>query len=290
MKIIVILAFSRSGATLLNRVIGMLPDVVICSEVNPLAGVAPGPNVLPAASAVKKQMKEWHDIQVCGESFTEAIKDLLEQCHLSNKQLIIRDWTHVDFRKSKINKWSPSYRFTILDELCKVGNLSVLGFVRDSIDVFLSSGGSIRDFAADYLPYVRSLVELKIPIIKYEELVRNPEDTIKETCDLLELRFSDEYKEFASNDKCTGDIQLGRVSRGMRQPSLGLMPRKRVSRKMWREIEMTTSLLEANSLLGYPETYWNGSVESTTQSVCRRIRNRLELSLQMIVSNIPANR
>ncbi|RLB04232.1 MAG: hypothetical protein DRG83_05280 [Deltaproteobacteria bacterium] len=276
MRIVVVINFSRSGGTLLTRILGMLPDIVIASEINPLLGATPENQAAAPALALKRQMEAWYGISLFGENFVDVVRNLADRCNDSGKQLIIRDWTHLDFRKGKHNGWRPTYRFRIIEELNNLAELVPFAFVRDAIDVYLSSGGDLKDFASDYLAYTRELVKLGAPIVKYEDLVSQPDKTVKRICDICDLRYSEDYKNFSTNRKCTGDIQLGRTSRGGRQQSICLLPRKWVSKQRRVQINACRDLVQANRLLGYPLTYSNGNTETFCQMVLRRIRNKVE--------------
>lgn len=282
MKIVVVLNFSRSGGTVLTRILGMLPDVIVGSEINPLLGATPSNQAALPTHALKQQMATWYGISLVGENLSEAVIDLVQQCQHDRKQLIIRDWTHLDFRKNKLKKWNPTYRFTIIEELRDIAELLPFAFVRDAVDVYLSSGGDLEDFASDYLTYARELVKSRITIVKYEDLVKQPDKTVKRICDIADLKYSEDYKSFYTNYRCTGDIQLGRVSRGARQQSLSILPRKWVGTRRRAQINTCRNLLEANRLLGYPESYSDGSVETFSQMIRRRIRNKFEAFRQRV--------
>ncbi len=276
MKIVAVLNFSRSGGTVLARILGMLPDVIVGSEINPLLGATTDNQPALPGRALRQQMETWYGISLVGENLPDAIIDLIQQCQRDHKQLIIRDWTHLDFRKNKLNKWNPTCQFTIIKELRSIAELLPFAFVRDSIDVYLSSGGNLEDFASDYLTYARELVKSRMTIVKYEDLVKQPDKTVKRICDITGLKYSEDYKSFYTNYRCTGDIQLGRVSRGVRQQSLSILPRKWVGARRRARINICRDLLEANRLLGYPESYSNGNVETFGQMIRRRIRNKFE--------------
>lgn len=276
MKIVVVINFSRSGGTLLTRILGMLPGVVVCSEINPRFGCNPENQAVAPEVALKEQMLKWHGISLHSEGFLETLRELGEECDRYGKQVIVRDWTVLDFRKNKLNGWKPSYQFSIIEQLGKVADLVVFAFTRDAIDVYLSSGGALDDFATDYLIYVKQLTKLSLPIIKYEDFVMHPAETVKKICGISGLRYSEDYKMYYTNFKCTGDTQLGKVSRGIRQKEIKLLPRKWIPIKMRERINHCVDLVEANRLLEYPTAYEYFTVENVFQMILRRLRNRYE--------------
>jgi len=274
-KINIILNLNRSGGTLLTRILGMLPDVVICSEINASVGVSPDNDEMESYLAIKQQMKSWYNISLRGECFIDVIKNLFRHCQNSGKHLLIRDWTQIDFRKSKLNCYNPSYCFSVLEQLNDIAELNVFAFVRNAIDVYISSLGDLADFGREYLIYSRKIVDLGVPIIKYEDLVRKPDDTVKAICDINNIQYSDEYKHFYENLKCTGDIQLGKQSRGMRQKLITELPRKWVNPWVRTDISGCKDIIEANKLLGYPEFCWGYKMETFIQMFQRKIIDKL---------------
>jgi len=251
----------------------MLPNTVIASEINPLCGATPDNMPASPSIALKQQMALWYRTSLGGDTLADVVKDLLCQCERRGLQLIIRDWTHHDFRKSTLNHGRPSYQFKIIRELEEVAELTVFAFVRDAIDVYLSSKPDLNDFAKDYFAYVREILKNNIPIVKYEDIVSSPDHTVRAICDMTGLTYSDSYRLFTENTRCTGDIQLGRVSRGIRQKSVAALPRKRMARKVRSQIDNCDTILQANRLLGYPALYNNGRVETSCQMLARRVCN-----------------
>ena len=273
-KITVIINFGRSGGTLLNRILGTFPEVVICSEINPLLGATPDHKAIEPQLALKYQMKSWYDIDLEGGSFRESIQHLAQYCHNADKHLVIRDWTNLDFTKKEANGYNPKYSFSIIEELQFIGEIRVFAFVRDAIDVYLSTHGDLQEFASNYLKYVESLIREKIPILKYEDLIRDPQKTIMDICNMVGLAYLDRCKDFTENFQCTGDLQLGKRSRGLRQKEITILPRKWVGWHERKKINTCANLIRANQLLKYNGDYSSQKMESFNQLVIRKIYNR----------------
>ncbi len=62
MAVVVMIAFARSGGTVLNQCLGSLPDVVIMSEVNPLGG-GWGERGANSLTTIKDQAKHWYHLE-----------------------------------------------------------------------------------------------------------------------------------------------------------------------------------------------------------------------------------
>jgi len=284
-RICIILNFSRSGGTLLTRIMGKLPDVIIASEINSTAGVNPENRVVTPEIALQMQMQKWYGINLIANSFSKMVSDLVDICSSSAKQLFIRDWTRLDFRSCKENEYSPKYRFSLIDEISQNVHLVKIGFVRDAIDVYLSSGGNLFQFADDYLRYVNQLVSDNIPIFKYEDLIAHTENTVKAICSMTGTKFSYDFLDYEENHNCTGDIQLGRASRGIRHGGLAKLPRKWIPRDRRKEIDRCSEITQANHLLDYPIYYDSIASETPVQMIWRRTRDRYEIIRQKIKAN-----
>ena len=134
-NIIIILNFSRSGGTLLSRAIGMLPNVILLSEINTHLGASTSNKSISSHKAVIEQVYNWYGIEVSGDSLKEVILNLLKICEQKHKQLIIRDWTYMDFRSNVSNNWKPKYKFSLIDEIGEISSIKTFAFVRNAIDI-----------------------------------------------------------------------------------------------------------------------------------------------------------
>lgn len=275
MQIVVIVNFSRSGGTLLTRVLGMLDNAVIASEINPLCGANPDNEYDDPSRAVRRQMKEWHGIELAEGDLVETIDELARYCERHDKVLVVRDWSQLDFVSSPQNGFDPSGRFRLIEILSPIAELRVIGFVRDAIDVFLSSSRDLEVFGREYRRYVERLVELDVPILKYEDLVSRQDETVEALCALSGLNYSNAHRRFADNRKATGDIQAGKASRGIRAQTARPLARKWAPASVRRAMEADENLREANRLLGYPDGYRNDDVESFLGMVKRKSINRM---------------
>jgi hypothetical protein len=273
--IIVMLNYSRSGGTLLTRMLGMLPDVVMVSEVNPARGVLPDNSDAESASALRAQMQEWHDLALSGQGFDGCIAEIVEWCQTQKRRFILRDWTQLEFRKSQLNGFAPTQSFSVLDRLGAKYQILPFALVRDGIDVFLSSNVPLDDFAAEYLAYVEALKKAGVVLFRYEDLVSDPEAFVKALCVHAGLAYGDGWRRYEENPRCTGDVQLGKRSRGIRQAAIRRLPRKWSDAQTRSRIDACQPLAQANRLLGYPETYDGAEVESMSSMLARKARNKV---------------
>ena len=68
--IIVMLAYARSGGTLLNRCISSLPGTLVLSEIN-VEAFCPS-----SCNTIKEQAKKWYDIELKSDGFIENISEI----------------------------------------------------------------------------------------------------------------------------------------------------------------------------------------------------------------------
>lgn len=285
MKIIVILNFARSGGTILAQLLNTFDGAWVLSEINPQAGATPANDAVKPELAIAQQAADWYGVRLKKGGFLESISDLANTAESQGKVLVIRDWSYQNFRKTKQNNYQPSYQLELLEGLRNKFDLQIFAFVRDGIDVFLSVGGDVRQFGRDYSAYVQSLIAEGIEILKYEELVSKPQEFKSKISKLTGVEWEINFNTYRASP-ATGNLQLGKVSRGIRRKKLELLPRKRVSRLIIREIENCDALMKANQILGYPDSYWNGNVENFFDMIGRRIVNTVHKNWRKVIKRI----
>ena len=246
--------FGRSGGTILAKCLANLPNSILLSEINPLGGCLGGSPENSYDNA-NEQAEHWYNIKLNNENYTDSIIELDQYCTLNNKNLIIRDWSFINFRKHEVNNYNPPYKFLALDALVKI-LVHPFATVRNSIDMWISFGmPNAQDFFQDYLRFVNELIRLEIKIYKYENFVHNPRRFLKKLCKDLKLPYKDVIKDSINYNKITGDVQLGMNSRGIAQNAIKPLPRQLISRMKIVEIEECEDMIMANKLLGYPTNY-----------------------------------
>lgn len=254
MAVIVMICFARSGGTVLNQCLGCLPNVVILSEVNPLGG---GSGKGPVSyQTVKEQAKNWYQIELESNIFLENILELEKICADKGQYLVVRDWTFVNFTSLVNNNWNPPNMLLTIEALEGKSNLILFAFVRDSIDVWISRGTpNAKEFFDSYIRYVQAIKERNISIFKYEDFCTNPGNVIREICELTGLEYGNSYEQYTKYDQVNGDIQI--LSRGRKQGAIKLLPRKLIAKEKIIELNQCTQMIKANSLLGYPTSYYD---------------------------------
>jgi hypothetical protein len=252
--VVVMLCFARSGGTVLNQCLGSLPNVLMLSEVNPLGG-GWGREGENSYTTVKTQAKQWYQIDLTAEHFGSAVLELGDICKDRSLDLVVRDWSFVNFVPCSDNGWNPPNRFLTLEALEDKCRVIPFAFVRNAIDVWLSRGGPMEAFFGYYLRYVKSIVKRGITVFKYEDFCEEPGTAIRRICGFTGLKYSESYKNYAAFNKVNGDVQNPFVSRGGRLGEIRRLPRRDLAGDRIAELNRNADMIEANSLMGYPDSY-----------------------------------
>jgi hypothetical protein len=268
--VLFMICYARSGGTLLNQCLGSLPDTVVLSEVNPLNG---GTGAPIKADTPYEQALRWYGIPLTSRDFSGSILELIEICKQKGLSLIVRDWSSVNFMPMSRNNYQAPYEFLTLELLKSKCNMAVFAFVRNAIDVFLSQGEKINNFSINYLRYAKAVVNLKVPVFKYEDFCRSPETILKSICALGGIDFSESFWNFPSFFNVNGDIQTKGKSRGGQHNKILVLPRKRVSAPKAYIINNCEEIKEANKLLGYPVKYEDTPIETGSSLLQRKYRS-----------------
>ena len=260
MSLSLMVCFARSGGTILNRCLGSLPDVVIMSEVNP---VWSGSGDDADLSTVRTQAKQWYNIDLRSENYTDSILELEEICNKEGKHLVIRDWPFINFVPFPFNNMKPAGSLVAIEELTGKCDFKAFAFVRDAIDVWISRGADpdVESFFNEYLAYVKAVVATGMPVFKYEDFCSDPDSIMKEICEYTGIPYSESYRNYASFVNAKGDIERTSPSRGAKKDFIRPLKRKLLSAKKMKRLKSATpctpQMREANSLLNYP-TYEKG--------------------------------
>jgi len=252
------LCYARSGGTVLNRCIACLPNVVMMSEVNPMGGGSGADRKNPCRT-VQSQAKHWYGIDLKSDDFIESVVELHDICQSQGKHLVLRDWSFVNFAPCPENRGCPPGRFLMLESLKNKCELITFAFVRNAIDVCISRGQPVADFAAYYLAYSTAVIESSAAIFKYEDFCQDPTTTLRAMCKYTDLPYSDSFREYGKFRNVNGDVQG--ISRGNRDRAIRPLPRKWIPPGEVAEIEKCDDLIQANHLFGYSSLYNTGELE-----------------------------
>lgn len=253
MHIPIIFSFARSGGTLVNQLLGVHPDCLILSEVNPAATVVP---VARQAADWLGLIKEAEVEQFQKLFYSQQISLLVERAKSKDKTLIIRDWVTANYLPDVGGSFVvPSYILEQSVYLERAGySLKPLVVTRKACDVYQSicrsfiqlANLSAEDFALSYLAYARAVQAF--PRVSLEALQSAPNESLIQILRDFELStncIDMQLETFADFRRCTGNNTLT-------TPSATTHLRHIATVKSDSLINMDTeAFTEADCLMGY---------------------------------------
>ena len=208
-------SFARSGGTLVNQLLGVHPQCLVLSEVNPAASFKP----------VAEQAIEWLELASPGEAdeldrmpYRRQVALLRERAAQRGKTLVVRDWVTVNFLPNAADCVAPSGRLEQQVYLEGAGlEQTPMVVTRKAAAVYKSIVGNftqLRDLAIDafadaYLAYARAVAAF--PRIHLESLRANPEAGVAQLIGHFQLdpaHAATMLRDFHEFRKCTGNTTL----------------------------------------------------------------------------------
>ena len=251
-KIRILHQMARSGGTIICRCLASMDGVVLLSEIHP-AG-------LRMFNPLQQAM-EWYalltpgDIRLAKEgklSFVEAIGLIAEHCQELDKTLVLRDWSHLDFIGIPFGQ--PGYRPGLVEALQKDFDLLRYSTVRHPLDQWLSLTKNPmfaeRLAKPKYLRGVRHFSDMAVStgFLKYEQFTADPDTSLKQLCDGLDLDFDPAYRErWPDYSNITGDVLPGRA--GLTE--ISSLPRQAGIESVAKTFESRSDYRRILEMLGY---------------------------------------
>ncbi len=248
--------FARSGGTLINRCLGCISGNLVLSEVNPMSSIA----------TVESQARDWLGLvpaqeyeKFSNKTYGEKVSFLAHAAMASQKHLILRDWTTLNFLGGI--HWDYFFPSGVLEQDFY---LERYGLRRNSAVVSRRAAGvyesltrsfahlkelSVDDFASAYLAYAQAVSSF--PVIHFEEFCEVPVPTFRRLCETLRCSFSEEFvTAFSRFVNCTGDNNVAVKSRRGSAEQILPLEDDRES-PAWQAAAKDDRCREADRLLGY---------------------------------------
>lgn len=204
--------FACTGGTLVSKCIAAMPNVQLLSEVDPLStlGREPGkprfaPTDLITLWAQGTRPATQADII---ESFLVLLKSTLEKTRLSGGYLVLRDHSHSHFCVGSFVRERPTLR----ELVGRIAPTLSLVTVRNPIDSYTSlvrnrwvhfKPETFEEYCSRYLAFLDA--HRGLPVVSYEDLVRDPSVTMKVVCQILKLPFEETFGQLHAVFALTGD-------------------------------------------------------------------------------------
>jgi len=209
------------GGTLLAQCIGVLQNVVLLSECNPLSATLFDYNLNPYV-----QIQKWYpdvfaavkdkfsaeDLQSADHfrHFITLVKSILDE---KNHYLIIRDYNYIDYFGIPFLDRPPLYS-NLIKSLANAFPVKQTILIRHPLHQYnsLRSHGILKDvlspdiFLEGYDRFLNDFEGCKI--IKYEDMVSHPGESISYLSGFLEVPFSKDFMtKFHTNQSVTGNFK-----------------------------------------------------------------------------------
>jgi hypothetical protein len=211
----VLLHLARTGGTLISRCLASMNGVAVLSEIHPAGSAIHYPFYDPLEQAMR-----WYDLiepaererlgRTTPERFAAAIALIRERAEARGLALVIRDWTQLDYLGTPFRRETAPRSETIA---ALEGRFAIRAFasVRHPIGQWLSLRRvpgtkelTLEGFLAGYRRFAEEAV--RIGFVRYEDFTAQPEATLREIADALELTYDPGFVDrWADYRNMTGD-------------------------------------------------------------------------------------
>ncbi|MFT5380067.1 sulfotransferase [Alteromonas sp.] len=250
-KLRIIHHLACSGGTLISKCVAAQPNAFLLSELHPTTRLHMGggkPKFLPSDVTTQARYANVPNVDELAWRIFQSNIDIASK-HIANLggHLVIRDHTHSDYCVGK----KPEPTSSIVYHLESKFEILSVATIRNPIDSYLSLvANNWEHFEPkgfdEYCKRVECFVDSfqQNQIIKYEDIVENPQKYIKKLVDKLEMPYSDSFIDTFSAFNVTGDSgRSGDV----------ISPRKRreLSESFLREVKNSKSFKKISNKFGY---------------------------------------
>jgi len=243
--------FACTGGTLFSKCIAAMPNTQILSEVDPLSTYldVPGQSRFSPTDMVTLMRQSTRGVSqdLIIKLFLNNLEMIYSNSGKQGLRLILRDHAHSHFCLGSEVPDRPTCQSIVSENF---DTLSVVT-VRDPVDSFLSlkSNGWVTHTPATFDEYCKRYIEFlkahdEMPIFRYEDFVREPENEMSKLCGILNIPFSEQFTNLFSVIKLTGDS--GR-SGSIIEPK----PRRVIDRELSEDMENSTNYLVLRKILKY---------------------------------------
>lgn len=187
-----------AGGGVISRCLGAMQGTVVLHEINPgsadrfdpihqarLLGILPEPN------------DSDREIE-CKSAFSSALIRIASATREQGKNLILRDWAHIDYIGFPFRRESP-FRLQLRDSVPEEFDVVSVAIVRDPIDQFLAMRRyailkNDWDSRAVWHGMFRFAVDTQgMPRFRYEDFLANPDAALRELCHVFRIPFDGSY-------------------------------------------------------------------------------------------------
>ena len=192
--------FACTGGTVISQCVAAMPNVQLLSEVDPLSPMGPSAKqtaFLPTdMSALLKHGTRPVSRDLLVELFRAELGVAYREAGIQGNYLVIRDHSHSHFCTGDRIPERPSVRELVE----KVAPALSLVTVRDPLDSFAAlqvnkwvgfQPSTFEEYCVRYLAFLDR--HRGIPVMRYEDFVREPQKEMARACDALQLPYFDGF-------------------------------------------------------------------------------------------------
>jgi len=207
---------SCSGGSVISKCIASMPNTIVISEVHP-DQLRNDFNPYDPIQLLLAQTNLGENSELRRQIFLKRIIDSEQILRNNNINTVLRDHTHSDYL-IETNTDEIVIKTSLIDVICEHFELRSVVSLRNPLHSYASLvhnnwNTSIRSFD-DYCNRVLLMLQAyqakDALIIKYEDFCKQPDLTLRKTCEKLKITFSDEYSDKFHKIHMTGDS--GRAS------------------------------------------------------------------------------
>ncbi len=210
--------FACTGGTLISRCIACMPNVQLLSELDPLSpgpAAAGKPRFAPTDMVAQlRQSTRGTDRSLILDLFRSDLRVILADAASRGQRLVVRDHSHSHFCRGP----AVAERPTLLQIVSEAVPALALVTVRHPLDAFASlslngwlqfSPPTLDEYCHRHLQFLDAYAG--VPVVRYEDFVDSPMDTMGVICRHLDLPFQPHFEELYQAFHITGDS--GRAGR-----------------------------------------------------------------------------
>ncbi len=243
---------SCSGGTLITKCVASMANVLILNEIDfasPLVNRTGNPTFTPTdIVSLLRQGDEKADSALIRDLFLNDISVLLDQQTKVGRVLTLRDHSHSHFLVAGKNIDEPTLYETTKSRFDVLSLVSV----RDPVDSYASmvkrrwhlhfEPSTFDEYCRRYLLFLDRHEGL--PVVKYEDFVAGPQETMQEICSRLALDYFPEFLDVFDSFVFSGDS-------GRRGTVVAPRERREVSPELQNEIDQSKNYVRLCNRLGY---------------------------------------
>ena len=240
-----------SGGTLITKCLASMPNIIVLNEIDPLSELVfklDKPDFRPT-DLISLIREGEHDIdtEILIKIFEQSLSILNEEMQKTGRKVLVRGHIHSHYFV-KDDYSSRKNLHTIISNRFKSYSIVT---VRDPIDSYISAKNmgwlhfkpeTFDEYCSRYLAFLDDYEDM--PIFKYEESLENPGENIKNICDALRIKYSDEFIETFGYFHFSGDS-------GRKSNVIEARNRQEISNEFESEINSSANYQCLKNRLGY---------------------------------------